>query len=216
MVRYSSGLFKAFRNARVRSAGPTALGLFTVPALPYIYDHPVEYGVENFFDWLEALLVRASNPEQTKEQALGRSKGRSDVIHNCAKQREVDRIGTPEGSEAPLSLSPTPDGASGTPDIAKAAILGVGVDLVCLPRVGRLLSRHASRIAEHALRPAVGAAPSELRSPEERKPRAQPTPVDLAAAAQHFARRILSDSEARSYQAAVPRAEDHIRYLATR
>lgn len=37
------------KNVRVRRFGPIGLGLAAVPALPYLFDKPVEMGVEYVF-----------------------------------------------------------------------------------------------------------------------------------------------------------------------
>lgn len=41
-VHQSQKLFKNVKNPRVKGLGPTFLGLCVVPALPFLYDHPVE------------------------------------------------------------------------------------------------------------------------------------------------------------------------------
>ncbi|CAN3364877.1 hypothetical protein DICA3_E19944 [Diutina catenulata] len=52
-VRYSSVLFKNASNPKIKTWGPVALGLAVVPALPYIFDEPVEHVVDWAFDELE-------------------------------------------------------------------------------------------------------------------------------------------------------------------
>ncbi|VEU21941.1 DEKNAAC102896 [Brettanomyces naardenensis] len=49
-VRYTAGLFKNATNATVRSMGPVGCGLAVVPLLPYIFDKPVEHGIDYLFD----------------------------------------------------------------------------------------------------------------------------------------------------------------------
>ncbi|KAG0686638.1 hypothetical protein C6P40_003665 [Pichia californica] len=48
-VRYSSILFKNSGNKNVRTFGPVVLGLAVVPLLPYLFDKPVEEGVDYLF-----------------------------------------------------------------------------------------------------------------------------------------------------------------------
>lgn len=61
---------KAFANAsnpRVRIWGPTFTGLAIVPALPYIFDHPVERVTDVAFDWLEEKLAGSADEAKKTE-----------------------------------------------------------------------------------------------------------------------------------------------------
>ena len=49
IVRYSSKAMKDVKNVRLRTWGPIGLGLAAVPALPFLFDQPVEKGVEWVF-----------------------------------------------------------------------------------------------------------------------------------------------------------------------
>lgn len=49
IVRYSGRALKNVKNARIRVYGPIGLGLAAVPALPYLFDKPVEEAVEWVF-----------------------------------------------------------------------------------------------------------------------------------------------------------------------
>ncbi len=49
IVRYSGRAMKDVKNVRLRTLGPIGLGLATVPALPYMFDEPVEKVVEWVF-----------------------------------------------------------------------------------------------------------------------------------------------------------------------
>ncbi|KUJ16585.1 uncharacterized protein LY89DRAFT_585926 [Mollisia scopiformis] len=49
IVRYSGRAMKNVKNVRVRTWGPIGLGLAAVPALPFIFDEPVEKTVEWIF-----------------------------------------------------------------------------------------------------------------------------------------------------------------------
>ncbi|KAJ6264252.1 hypothetical protein Dda_0396 [Drechslerella dactyloides] len=50
IVKYSGRAMKDVKNVRLRTWGPIGLGLAVVPALPFIFDHPVEQAVEWGFD----------------------------------------------------------------------------------------------------------------------------------------------------------------------
>ncbi|KAH0608702.1 uncharacterized protein H6S33_001836 [Morchella sextelata] len=50
VVRYSGRALKNAKNTMIRTWGPVGLGLAVVPALPYIFDHPVEHAVEYVFE----------------------------------------------------------------------------------------------------------------------------------------------------------------------
>lgn len=50
VVRYSGRALKNNKNVLIRTWGPVGLGLAVVPALPYLFDHPVETGVEWVFE----------------------------------------------------------------------------------------------------------------------------------------------------------------------
>lgn len=49
IVRYSGKAMKDVKNTRIRTFGPIGLGLAAVPALPFIFDKPVEEAVEWVF-----------------------------------------------------------------------------------------------------------------------------------------------------------------------
>jgi len=49
IVRYSGRALKNVKNTRIRTFGPIGLGLAAVPALPFIFDKPVEEAVEWVF-----------------------------------------------------------------------------------------------------------------------------------------------------------------------
>lgn len=55
IVRYSGRAMKDVKNVRLRTWGPIGLGLAAVPALPFLFDKPVEEAVE----WV---FVRFSRP----------------------------------------------------------------------------------------------------------------------------------------------------------
>ena len=53
IVRYSAPLFAKAKSTRIRAAGPTVAGLMFVPALPFLFDEPVEHVVDFVFDWIQ-------------------------------------------------------------------------------------------------------------------------------------------------------------------
>lgn len=58
IVRYSALAIKkqGIQNARVRQWLPSALGLGFIPALPFLFDEPVEHVVDATFDRIERSL----------------------------------------------------------------------------------------------------------------------------------------------------------------
>jgi mitochondrial fission process protein 1 len=50
--------------------GPTVTGLAIVPALPYLFDHPVEQVTEHAFEWIKERIAERS----TESQASGSDK----------------------------------------------------------------------------------------------------------------------------------------------
>jgi fission process protein 1 len=58
IVRYSALAIKkqGIQNARVRQWLPSALGLGFIPALPFLFDEPVEHVVDATFDRIEKSL----------------------------------------------------------------------------------------------------------------------------------------------------------------
>ncbi|RPD61840.1 hypothetical protein L227DRAFT_573721 [Lentinus tigrinus ALCF2SS1-6] len=55
------------QNPRVRIWGPTATGLAIVPALPYIFDKPVEHATDIIFEWIEKQLIRSGTTSEKSE-----------------------------------------------------------------------------------------------------------------------------------------------------
>ncbi|TGZ82644.1 hypothetical protein EX30DRAFT_330011 [Ascodesmis nigricans] len=50
VVKYAGKAMKDVKNVRVRTWGPIGLGLAVVPALPYMFDEPVEHATEWVFE----------------------------------------------------------------------------------------------------------------------------------------------------------------------
>jgi fission process protein 1 len=55
-VKYSAKAFKNVKNVKLRTWGPTSIGLAIVPFLPYLFDEPVEHVMDRIF---EPLKVKA-------------------------------------------------------------------------------------------------------------------------------------------------------------
>ncbi|KAG0316123.1 hypothetical protein BGZ99_007031 [Dissophora globulifera] len=53
VVHQSGKIFKHSANATLKRWGPTAIGLAVVPALPIMFDHPIETAVDKVFEMLE-------------------------------------------------------------------------------------------------------------------------------------------------------------------
>ncbi|EPQ27168.1 uncharacterized protein PFL1_05449 [Pseudozyma flocculosa PF-1] len=69
IVKYSAPLFAKASNLRIRAMGPTIAGLAFVPALPFLFDHPVEHAVDLAFDWAqEAVLGGGGGGAKEKTQ----------------------------------------------------------------------------------------------------------------------------------------------------
>ncbi|KAA1466093.1 hypothetical protein DENSPDRAFT_810799 [Dentipellis sp. KUC8613] len=56
-VKQAKKVFDKSKNPRLRSWGPTVTGLAIVPALPYIFDHPVEVATDRAFEWIEEKII---------------------------------------------------------------------------------------------------------------------------------------------------------------
>ncbi|GAA5974485.1 hypothetical protein JCM11641_003248 [Rhodosporidiobolus odoratus] len=63
IVKYSALAIKkrGIQNVRVRQWLPSALGLGFIPALPFLFDEPVEHVVDSTFDRIEASLYPDAN-----------------------------------------------------------------------------------------------------------------------------------------------------------
>ncbi|KAH9077393.1 mitochondrial 18 KDa protein-domain-containing protein [Lactarius deliciosus] len=58
-VKQAKKAFDKSTNPRLRAWGPTVTGLAIVPALPYIFDRPVEAATDRAFEWVEHLFVKS-------------------------------------------------------------------------------------------------------------------------------------------------------------
>lgn len=64
-VRQAKKVFDKSSNPRLRAWGPTVTGLAIVPALPFIFDHPVEVATDRAFEWVEHQLAEFDKGAET-------------------------------------------------------------------------------------------------------------------------------------------------------
>ena len=57
-VKQVKKAFDKSPNLRLRAWGPTVTGLAIVPALPFIFDHPVEVATDRAFEWVEHQVAK--------------------------------------------------------------------------------------------------------------------------------------------------------------
>ncbi|KOS14419.1 hypothetical protein Malapachy_3824 [Malassezia pachydermatis] len=115
VVKYSAPLFARHASKHVRAFGPTLAGLLAVPLLPIMFDHPVEHAVDTVFDEIEyrlASLMGNTDAKKVKD------------MNKLTNEYSVSSVTESESSSSPL--------------FAKLAVLGLGVDLVYLPRLRQL------------------------------------------------------------------------------
>ncbi|KAK5129943.1 hypothetical protein LTR08_002704 [Meristemomyces frigidus] len=79
IVRYSGQALKNAKNTRIRTWAPIGLGLAAVPALPYMFDHPVEVATEWIFHKAFEMVggpeaVGHRSAEETVGKGLGKTK----------------------------------------------------------------------------------------------------------------------------------------------
>ncbi|KAJ3540574.1 hypothetical protein NMY22_g4241 [Coprinellus aureogranulatus] len=65
VVAQAKKAFVNTKNVKVKTWGPTATGLAVVPALPYLFDHPVEQATERAFDWIREKLIERNQASTT-------------------------------------------------------------------------------------------------------------------------------------------------------
>lgn len=185
-----------------------------------LFDEPVEIGVDHAFDLLE-LKVQAYYGNREAQKVLDEKMARlkSKLGFNGSSSAKPPPAAAPETAKRPvdaIGTTPPPDLSSNSTTAAQLAVLGVGVDLLYLPRMRSLVSRHAQRLCSTPWHGAFSQAP-RIAMPQRQD--SQPsTESVLAQAAQHFARRTLSKSESAVWADMAPGMthEDRLRFLATR
>ncbi|WVQ84089.1 hypothetical protein IAT38_006234 [Cryptococcus sp. DSM 104549] len=69
-VRYAGRAFAKSANPTMRRWGPTAVGIGIVPALPYMFDHPVEQATDFIFDKVEENFFSSKSVPGTETRAV--------------------------------------------------------------------------------------------------------------------------------------------------
>jgi len=72
IVRYSGQALKNAKNARLRTWGPIGLGLAAVPALPFMFDKPIEHATEWVF---HTAFEAIGGPQAVGKDEAGRGPG---------------------------------------------------------------------------------------------------------------------------------------------
>ncbi|KAE8221084.1 hypothetical protein CF319_g5499 [Tilletia indica] len=90
IVRYSAPLFARSASRRLASLGPTISGLACVPALPFIFDHPVEQAVDYVFDKIEDVVLPAASATEARRAKQAAAKeakeGMTEVVEEAKKK----------------------------------------------------------------------------------------------------------------------------------
>lgn len=93
IVRYSGKALKNVKNTRIRTYGPIGLGLAAVPALPYLFDKPVEEAVEwvfhKGFETFGGKEAVGDAPSTGREQILEQKK-RTAARKESEKEKEFN------------------------------------------------------------------------------------------------------------------------------
>ncbi|GAA5832647.1 hypothetical protein JCM11251_001396 [Rhodosporidiobolus azoricus] len=89
IVKYSALAVKkqGIKNTRVRQWLPSALGLGFIPALPFLFDEPVEHVVDSTFDRIENSLY--PDPNSPVRKALNATKHLADPKGHAGKPAEA-------------------------------------------------------------------------------------------------------------------------------
>ncbi|WVQ76791.1 hypothetical protein IAR50_006465 [Cryptococcus sp. DSM 104548] len=67
-VRYAGRAFAKSSNMTAKRWGPTVVGIGIVPALPYLFDHPVEQATDAVFEKLEESFFRGGPVSEPKRE----------------------------------------------------------------------------------------------------------------------------------------------------
>ena len=88
IVRYSGKAFSKAKNTRIRTWGPIGLGLAAVPALPYMFDAPVEHATEwifhKGFEFVGGPSAVGERPETGKKELR-----HAESVEGKVKEREL-------------------------------------------------------------------------------------------------------------------------------
>ena len=150
IVRYTAPVFAKASSARIRSAGPTIAGLAFVPALPFVFDEPVEHVVDAAFDFVESKW----NPQAAKEGVGKSTEDAKEHIVQAAEslkktgaEMEKEALKAKDGLLSLVGAGDDTPADKTTSAIQKAMLLGIGVDVLYLPRMRGMLQRQARRMA---------------------------------------------------------------------
>ncbi|PRP79012.1 hypothetical protein PROFUN_13254 [Planoprotostelium fungivorum] len=88
VVKYSGKLFSRSAHPNLRVWGPTVAGLATVPALPFMFDHPVERVVDEIWEFVEEKAMGRDHDDKTPAIFPGSPTYASKVIQKA--QNKLD------------------------------------------------------------------------------------------------------------------------------
>ncbi|KAK0491207.1 mitochondrial 18 KDa protein-domain-containing protein [Armillaria novae-zelandiae] len=70
IVKQTKKAFVNVQNPKLKAWGPTLSGLAVVPALPYLYDHPVEVATDRVFDWIKEKMAETGTRTGKEDKEL--------------------------------------------------------------------------------------------------------------------------------------------------
>ncbi|KAK0499885.1 mitochondrial 18 KDa protein-domain-containing protein [Armillaria luteobubalina] len=70
IVKQTKKAFVNVQNPKLKAWGPTLSGLAVVPALPYLYDHPVEVATDRAFDWIKEKMAETGTHTGKEDKEL--------------------------------------------------------------------------------------------------------------------------------------------------
>ncbi|SJL02183.1 uncharacterized protein ARMOST_05509 [Armillaria ostoyae] len=70
IVKQTKKAFVNVQNPKLKAWGPTLSGLAVVPALPYLYDHPVEVATDRAFDWIKEKMAETGTRSGKEDKEL--------------------------------------------------------------------------------------------------------------------------------------------------
>jgi fission process protein 1 len=93
IVKYSGRAMKDVKNTRIRMYGPIGLGLAAVPALPFLFDKPVEEAVEwifhKGFETFGGKEYVGDAPSTGREDILEQRHERAERLAKKKKEKEL-------------------------------------------------------------------------------------------------------------------------------
>jgi len=166
---------------------------------PIMFDEPVEHVIDYLFDTIEHFLFSSS-------KTLSDLKSE---IPSSSEAKEAASSATNSLISKAKEAVPSPSSDSSLPTPAKALLLGVGVDLMFLPRLKNLANRHSSRILKELNTVGLNGSKAFVGNHKVEKAR------DMAI--NRFAGRILCEREKGEWKLIdAKREEERLRWLAVR